>query len=152
MEWKWNCKHWTGFPGYSISLDCFSHVLSHLQQKEAWAYAVHRRFLALNSCLCWRPCSFGFVWYPSYWSLARSIVLGGTTIHNSMSFLTDVAQLGVWHLELRINDNCSTSIICTTGKHCKALQSFAHSYFPDLTPRIATLNSKCQAVVLKIPN
>ena len=26
--------------------------------------------------------------------LSASIVLGGTTIHNSMSFLTDVAQLG----------------------------------------------------------
>lgn len=29
----------------------------------------------------------------------RSIVLGGTTIHNSMSFLTDVAQLGVCNSE-----------------------------------------------------
>lgn len=27
--------------------------------------------------------------------LTASIVLGGTTIHNSMSFLTDLAQLGV---------------------------------------------------------
>ena len=27
-------------------------------------------------------------------SVTASIVLGGTTIHNSMSFLTDVAQLG----------------------------------------------------------
>ena len=60
-------------------------------------------------------------------SVTASIVLGGTTIHNSMSFLTDVAQLGA------VN-SASTRLGSFTIQWMRGSQGARATHIPCLIP------------------
>ena len=75
---------------------------------------------------------------------AVSIVLGGTTIHNSMTFLTDLAQLGARAL----GPSCKSSKILQKPRNFESVSRFAEdlsllSSCPQQDPRRAASSERC---------